>query len=123
MRSFVCLAERPIGRRYVVGDHSLAVASRHHKGEALAAHVDGTLPYLPKVPGHCHPTSFGTSNGHGLHVPHASDVGDKHQVHEVVTAHGEVNATSPYTRSPEIFKNITQVNNHDLSENSRGFQN
>jgi len=70
------LAEGPTGMGDVVRDDAAAVAGGDPEGERLAVEVGVALPVLAPVSRHGLPPSPGPFDGHAMHVPRSTHVGD-----------------------------------------------
>lgn len=83
------LAKGPACWSHIVGDHRAAITCGYFEGESLAIEIGVALPVLAPVPVHGLPPTPGPFDGHCMHIPSPSHVGDKHQVEVGVAIDGE----------------------------------
>lgn len=93
------MAVFPILRSDVHARHGAAISGSDHERQALSIQVGVHLPVLAPVAPHGLPPSSGAFDLHCLDGATAADVGDEHQVEELVSVDGEVHAARPLARN------------------------
>lgn len=104
------LAKWPASRSHIGRDHGATVAGGDLEGEGLAIDVGVALPILAPVPGHWLPPGPGSFDGHCMHIPGTSNIGDEHQIEVGVTMDGEPDASSPPAWDPAFQNQASREN-------------